>query len=197
MNRGAGLRAACATVTLAATSPAFAGPLGTAFTYQGQLKENDTLAPTKTYQVVFELYDSPDPLAGTLLGTVDPRAVQVTAGQFNGASVYYDSDNVGNETDTPMCPLEVVGAIIATNPDSSPEGSRIGFGPPSGDLGVVLNRGDGAGNVMQRWDIAVESNSALEIRDNTARADRFVINPVGNVGIGTASPDRKLTVAGT
>ncbi len=56
-------------------------PLGTTFTYQGQLKTS--AGPVNgDFDFEFNLYDDPDPLAGTLLGTVTMFDVPVSNGLF-------------------------------------------------------------------------------------------------------------------
>ena len=61
------LTAALLIVLLAAAAPSLSQtPLGTAFTYQGQLKQNGQPVNGPT-DLVFNLYD--DPTAGSLLGT--------------------------------------------------------------------------------------------------------------------------------
>ena len=60
--------------------------LGTAFTYQGQLKQNGTPAPTGTYQMVFELYGDPDPLIGAL---TQVEQLEVSSGLLDSARIVF------------------------------------------------------------------------------------------------------------
>ncbi len=55
-------------------------PLGTAVTYQGQLKENGSPHPGPSASMQFDLYN--DPNVGTSLGTVGPLTAPITDGLF-------------------------------------------------------------------------------------------------------------------
>lgn len=66
-------------LTLTSTTATRAAPVGTAFTYQGQLKQNG-LPFNGTIDLQFELYDSQS--SGQLLGSVHQPAAPVTGGLF-------------------------------------------------------------------------------------------------------------------
>lgn len=130
--------------------------------------------------------------------TPAPHSIRATegVGPPNALEVDQTTQQVGIGTNSPQYPLHVIGAINAQQPGSSPSGSAVRLGAPSNDPGLVMELGNGAGAVAKRYDIAVESNSALEFRDNTVGVDRMVIDTIGRVGIGTTAPDEQLTVVG-
>lgn len=68
-----------AAIVLSIAPKAGASDLGTSITYQGQLKANG-VPVTATLPMTFALYD--DAVAGTLLGTVGPANVAISAGLF-------------------------------------------------------------------------------------------------------------------
>jgi hypothetical protein len=98
-----------------------------------------------------------------------------------------DSDgNVGIGTSSPVYPLSIyeVGGY-----------AKMGFyspetGSPSASNGFEI--GISSGNV----DALVWNREAGAVRFATNSAERMRINSVGNVGIGTTSPDQPLTIAG-
>lgn len=67
-----------------------------------------------------------------------------------------------------------------------------------GSFPLVKLNGSQSGSIVYdlRSYIGGVSNGGFEIYDNTNSASRLVISGGGNVGIGTASPSAKLTVAG-
>lgn len=131
--------------------------------------------------------------------TPAPHALRASEGVGPPNMLEVDAVNgrIGIGTSAPLQPLHVVGAIYAENPGSTPLGSNVRLGAPSNDPGLVIERGNGAGGVQKRFDIAVESDNSLEFRDTTAAIDRMVIDTTGRVGIGTNAPGEQLTVAGT
>lgn len=105
------------TIGWGASEPARAAALGTEITFQGQLKQDGTPAPTGSYQMIFDLYDDPDPLVGTLLATEGPLNVSVADGvfsqpldfggaAFDGSALWIRVTVEG----TPLSPLQPVNA---------------------------------------------------------------------------------------
>jgi hypothetical protein len=94
--------------------------------------------------------------------------------------------NVGIGTTSPAYKLHVyAGTGSATQ--------NIQTADASGEAAINLE------NTVRRWKLkaTVASGDAFVIRDQTAGQDRFAINGVGNIGIGTTSPWRTLSVNGT
>lgn len=90
-------------------------PLGTAFTYQGQLKQGGSPA-NGNFDLRLNLLDDPDPVSGNLIGTVTLLDVPVTDGLFN---VEVDFGNVFNG-DALWLELQVrptgIGSLIPLSP---------------------------------------------------------------------------------
>lgn len=130
--------------------------------------------------------------------TPTPHAVRAVegVGPLNALEIDAANGRIGIGTSAPIQPLHIVGTVMAENPGSSPLGSTVRLGGPSGDPGLVMERGNGAGGVIKRYDIAVESDNSLEFRDTTVAVDRMVIDTTGRVGIGTNSPAEQLDVTG-
>lgn len=95
--------------------------------------------------------------------------------------------NVGIGVTSPTATLEVNGTIRSQRPGSSPDGSYVTMASPSGDLGIVFERGNGSGDVLRRWDMKIDNDQSFRIRDFSVSADRFVINSSGSIGIGTSN----------
>jgi len=99
-----------------------------------------------------------------------------------------NNGNVGIGTTSPAHPLQVGGTTRGTASIVGVDGSspylKLDHTPTSsGRAYSIYSGGLAAGN--------------FDIYDNTASAGRLSIDSSGNVGIGTASPDKKLEVAGT
>jgi len=83
--------------------------------------------------------------------------------------------------------------------DTLSVGAALGIGTASpakrlhaSDTGEGLLRLERTGAVARRWDINIRPN--FVIGDDTGGVDRFTIDTSGNVGIGTASPNWRLTL---
>jgi hypothetical protein len=105
----------------------------------------------------------------------------------NGNDIYNtNSANVGIGTTSPtQSKLVISGGATGT----------VG----GGDAGItMINKFDNPDNSWSILPVITGvSNTGFSIRDNTDSADRLVIDGSGKVGIGTASPDSKLSVTST
>ena len=100
------------------------------------------------------------------------------------------SGNVGVGTASPGFHLHVQGSGIQTIAVESTQ---------NGNNAQFAFIGKTAGGTAQQWLLGenlATTAGAFEIFDNTAVQNRFFINTSGNVGIGTTSPDLKLSVSG-
>jgi hypothetical protein len=100
------------------------------------------------------------------------------------------SGNVGVGTASPGFHLHVQGSGIQTIAVESTQ---------NGNNAQFAFIGKTAGGTAQQWLLGenlATTVGAFEIFDNTAAQNRFFINTAGNVGIGTTSPDQKLSVNG-
>ncbi|MGI9088868.1 MAG: hypothetical protein ACR2HH_14185 [Chthoniobacterales bacterium] len=97
---------------------------------------------------------------------------------LNGTNAYYNTGNVGINTDSPQARLDVNGSMHVGSyfPDGSPK--LIRFGDINGVNGYV----------------SIGENNADDQMELTA--GRFVFN-IGRVGIGTSTPRHGLTIANT
>ena len=112
-----------------------------------------------------------------------------------GGTLFYNGGNVGIGIDTPQAKLDVKGAIRAGNSDiyfSETNHNHTGLGNPAGfaaienaaDYGalMILGRsGTPKGRYVRLWDY-LQVNGGMDI--------------TGNMGIGTATPNDRLDVAG-
>lgn len=111
-------------------------------------------------------------------------------------AVLNTNGNLGVGTMAPTHKLDVFGGIKATNPAAAPLGSDIILSSPAGDLGIIMNRGNGSGASQQRWDIKITNDNALRFRSQNT-TDYFAFTNTGNLGIGTNTPAAKLHVVGS
>lgn len=120
-----------------------------------------------------------------------------SAGSPNDAVYVDDLGRVGIGTTTPGQTFDVAGVIASGNPGTSPDGSALVLGSPSGDPGIIMVHGDGAGGETRRWDVRVDDDDSFRIFDHTASKECLVIDTAGEVGIGTTVPSEKLDVNGS
>lgn len=102
----------------------------------------------------------------------------------NGTGPSYFMGNLGVGTHTPTSQLQVYKADDVF--------LRITSATYNKKAGIYLH------NYDRRWDLLNDGANGeyFVIRDGTLAIDRLVISSSGNVGIGTTTPDSKLTVAG-
>ena len=146
-----------------------AGPLGTEFTYQGYLEDDNGFAANDDYDFEFRLYDAET--AGNLVGSFPLSAVSVKDGIFSveldfGTSAFQGSERwleiqVANQGE-PLQPLTPRQKLSAT-----PYALYALNAPSLGGSGL--------------W-----QQSGVDISNTNS----------GNVGIGTTTPGAKLGVAG-
>jgi|GEM_PF-1303896 len=98
--------------------------------------------------------------------------------------------NVGIGTTSPAGLLHILGC----NATVYPRIEAIANGQNS-ELGFI---GKTSSGVSQAWDIGfnIGTNTSFEVYDRTAGATRFMIDAIGNVGLGTTSPATLLHVQG-
>ncbi|MHC4698287.1 MAG: hypothetical protein ACYTFA_16265, partial [Planctomycetota bacterium] len=168
-----------------AVGAAFGDPAGSAFTYQGQLKQGG-VPVDKRCNFVFGLWDDPvDPGAAHRLGLQGEQNVEVTNGLFTvtldfGASDF-DGDARWLETNVCCQPLNC----------SSPPNNYTTLDPRQ-ELtdGNTLDQAYDEGGAGAGRTITADSGAV-----NIAGADGLTVN--GNVGIGTTGPSSKLHVEGS
>jgi hypothetical protein len=95
--------------------------------------------------------------------------------QLNGANTYYNAGAVGVGTSNPTTRLTVSGAGAFNAPLAA---------------AVTLENTTAA----QRWELHALDDGRLQVADITAGVTRMLFGLNGNVGIGTDSPARKLSV---
>ncbi len=145
-----------------------AAPLGTAFTYQGRLMDKNKPADG-LYDFQFKLYDSNDPCTGTQLASpIDINDLDVIDGHFvvelDFGSGIFDGNAVWLETRVVRSPMGSDPAALSPLLELTPTPYALYAQTAGGD-------GD--------WRISVNDMYAI---------------PFGNVGIGTTSPDAKLSI---
>jgi hypothetical protein len=94
---------------------------------------------------------------------------------LNGTNAYYNGGAVGVGTASPDTRFTVAGAGIYNNPTAA---------------AITLNNTTAA----RRWEWHALDDGRMQLADFTLAATRLVINTLGEVGIGTATPANKLTV---
>jgi hypothetical protein len=104
----------------------------------------------------------------------------------NGSGIHYNNGNVGIGTDSPISLLSVDAGINVDQSNSNGFGSlasALTFGNNK-QVGIASNRSN-SGNVQKGMDLY------------TGGVRRISIDSIGNVGIGTTTPQYRLDVSGT
>lgn len=114
---------------------------------------------------------------------------------YDAFVIKYDG-TVGIGTATPSTLLDMVGLGTVSNTAPHVKLSDAA----NGLYGSVADSDNATGGTIDFRFGATESfgvfSRGFVIRDETSGANRFFINPSGNIGIGTATPAHKLTVSG-
>jgi len=111
----------------------------------------------------------------------------LTAAVNGAVSLYYDNSA---KLATASTGIDVTGSIDVTSSASYGVTANRGFKSTADIPNFTLVESDASG---QTWQIN-STGAKLSFRDISRQLDRIVIDTAGNVGIGTSSPDAKLSV---
>jgi len=167
----------CISAAILCSGVVLAGPMGTAFTYQGRLLDDDQPA-NGTYEMEFKLYDSAaDP--NILLGTHSFRGLQVVDGYFiaqlDFGTDVFDGDarwlEIGTRPTGTTDPFET----LSPRQELTPAPYAL-YAQTAGDASGGIS-GSGTTGYLARFTDTGEIGSSS------------IYNSVVAVGIGTSSPD--------
>ncbi|MBC8377862.1 MAG: hypothetical protein H8E62_01675, partial [Planctomycetes bacterium] len=168
----------------------WAAPLGTAFTYQGRLLD-DNVAADGVYDIRFVLYDDPNTLIGNLIGQpVDANDVEVAEGYFI-AELDFGGPAFGGDARWLQ---------IAVRPyDSTDPGDYVALTPlqpithtPYASYAKSSNWNNLA-NIPADFADGVDNNGGSDLDWTISGSDMYSAVS-GNVGIGTSNPGASLDV---
>ncbi len=159
-----------------------AAPMGTTFTYQGQLMDKNKTAEG-SYDFQFDLYDSNDPYTGTQLGTNDINDVDVIDGHFvvelDFGSDVFDGNAVWLETKIVRSPQGSDPAALRPLLELTPTPYAVyaavaGVVRPAGGGGIVPRGGiimwsGSINDIPNGWALCDGTNDTPDLRD------RFII----------------------
>lgn len=170
----------------------------TTMTYQGQLQDGANLVDGETVELLFELYDNPDPASGILVSSDGPFNVAVENGLFQ---VDLDFGDV-NYTVAKYLRIRVNGTWLAeTQEITSVPMAQYALGAGGVQWTNVLNApefwrlGGNAGTTPGTDFIGTTDESALELHVGGHRALRLEPEPnghtnvIGGSGSNTIGPD--------
>lgn len=129
----------------------------------------------------------------------------ITQGSPNGSAMkaimtFDTAGNVGIGTTGPEAPLHIgsttVGHAIIVDA-SAPIGPSISFRKNGTQIGTIGTSGSIEGNSSADLGVFAETGQELKFYSNGTATAKMVLSETGNVGIGTSSPQSKLTVNGT
>ena len=126
--------------------------------------------------------------------------IRFLSGTGNESMVIDSAGNVGIGTTTPSVKLDVAGTlkVLGNGLFNSPTfpGSYVQMHVTTKHSNLYMSTDWGGGRVWRfiAGDLTAENFS---LYDNTAGQTRFLVNSVGNIGIGTTTPATKLDVTGT
>jgi len=124
--------------------------------------------------------------SGSVNGGINYVAKFTNATAVGNSQIFDDGTNVGIGTATPGYPLQVKSAAVtavASVDDWSAGGLWTGY---------RMSRSN-----TEKWFVGIANNSDNLLFRRTGNANDMVINTLGNVGIGTPSPQGKFEVMGT
>jgi hypothetical protein len=161
-----------------------AAPMGTAFTYQGRLMDKNRPADG-LYDFQFKLYDSNDPCTGTQLASpIDINDLDVIDGHFvvelDFGSGIFDGNAVWLETRIVRSPMGSDPAALSPLLELTPTPYALYAKTAGGTPGGVS--GGGTADYIAKF-----------TGPNTI-GDSVIYESGGNVGIGTTSPEAKLSI---
>jgi hypothetical protein len=159
---------------------------------------NNGWAPTIEDDVrIYNRSLSASEISALYLIGADARS-SISTGNLTVGNNAYVLGNVGIGTTSPSTTLQVNGTALITNSAAWGLGLQIYGGTAASGMNI-MNIGNNGNNYNYNIGVQGTANppdNALVIYDNVAQADRLVILPSGNVGIGTTSPTSNLQIQG-
>jgi hypothetical protein len=140
-----------------------------------------------------QLFSVTDDLSGSIFAVSDISGVPIFDVNSSGVS-YFDGD-VGIGTSSPAAKLEITGTAEARYLQVDAIAGFAGISSTMAAMVEFNNAGDG-NNVTIKTNNSVRTDAA-PFSVWTQTNSRFLIRNDGNVGINTASPSKKLEVAGS
>jgi hypothetical protein len=136
-------------------------------------------------------------ITGSTVNGVDVSNLTSSQWTTNGSDISYTGGNVGIGTTSPSVKLDVAGTVNITD-TSEYGGLNILGGTSNTGVGISMTNDDN-----KAWSLNVAGSAATDPQANaffiyknfgTGNSEPFVIDPAGNVGIGTSTPADALSV---